>query len=541
MAQKKTARKKTAAKRKKLTSRRMPAKKKKAPKKKTARASQKAPARSKKKPARRPVRSPSRRLSRPDVATILRGGRIVTAEASYVADVRIEGETIAAIGKDLPTDGAVEIDCRGAWVIPGGIDPHVHMELPFMGTVSKDDPETGTRCAVAGGTTMLIDFAIPTKQDRLLPVLDAWDKKFSGRTYCDYTYHMAVTNWNEEIAEEIPRVVRERGINSFKVFLAYQGVFDLNDTQLFYVIRAVREAGGIVLVHQVNGNVIPPMAERFIAEGKGGPLYHALSQPPEAEGEGTNKVIRMSEINDGAVYIVHTTAKEALEEIAAGRRRGKALAVYGETCPQYLFLTQDLYELPNFEGAKYVLSPPLRTKEHTEAMWKALADHTIETIGTDHCSFDFKGQKDLHGKTPDGKPFDARKDFRFIPNGFNGIEERMTLLYTYGVREGRISENRWIELCSTNAAKIFGLHPKKGTIAVGSDADLVVWDCESRGIISAKNHQSAADYNVYEGFKTAGKAKMTFVRGRRVWNDGSLEAPLGHGRFVPRGPFRKLV
>lgn len=518
--------------------------KRKAAPKKAAKKGKKAPSKSKKKtaPAKvlKNVKTKTALPLRAPSTTIIRGGKIVTSEATFLADVRIDGEKITAVAKDLPREiGAQEIDAKGALVIPGGIDPHVHLALPFMGTVSKDDPESGSRCAVSGGTTTLIDFAIPPKGENLIPALDAWDRKFMGKSLCDYSYHMAVTSWSERIAREIPRVVAERGINSFKVFMAYMGVLGVDDKELFNIIRAVKKAHGIVTVHAVNGQVLVSMAEQFVSEGKTGPLYHALSQPPEAEGEAASRIVRLSEIEGGAVYIVHTTVQQALCEIRNGRARGKAWAVYGETCPQYLFLTQDLYELPNFEGAKYVLSPPIRPKEHLDAMWRALSDRTIEVVGTDHCSFDFNGQKNLTGKTSDGKNFDAKKDFRFIPNGFNGIEERMALLYTYGVREGRISENRWVELTSTNAAKIFGMWPKKGTITVGADADLVVWDPETQGVISAKTHQSAADYNVYEGFKTRGKARMTFVRGRRVWNDGQLEASPGHGKFVRRGAFQK--
>ncbi|RMH54675.1 MAG: dihydropyrimidinase [Candidatus Hydrogenedentota bacterium] len=471
------------------------------------------------------------------MGTIIKGGRVVTASDSFEADVRIDGEKITAIGKNLEAgNGDETIDANGRWIIPGGIDPHVHLELPFMGTISKDDFDTGTQCALAGGTTTLIDFAIPPKGESMLKIIDDWDAKAKDKARCDYTYHAAVTDWNDQIAEEIPRVVKERGINSFKIFLAYYGVFGLNDDEAFRVVRAVKEAGGIVLVHAVNGNVLTAMATEMIANGQGEPIYHALSQPPEAEGEATGRIIRFTEIENGSVYIVHTTAIDALEEINAGRQRGKA-TVLGETCTQYFFLNQDLYELPNWEGAKYVLSPPLRPKEHSEALWKALNNHTIETIGTDHCSFDYNGQKNLKGTLPDGTPFDATKDFRFIPNGFNGIEERLMMMYTYGVKDGRISPERWVATCCTNAAKVFGLWPRKGTIAVGSDADIVLWDPDCSGTISAKTHKSAADYNVYEGYEIRGRATTTFVRGKVAYRDGEVLAEPGSGRFLKRGPF----
>lgn len=471
------------------------------------------------------------------MATVIKGGRIVTASESYHADIRIEGETIAYIGKDLAVfDGDRVIDANGRWVIPGGIDPHVHMELPFMGAVSRDDFDSGTAAALAGGTTCLIDFCIPSKGESVWSALEKWDAKAAPKARCDYSYHMAVTDWNDEIARDLPRVVSERGINSFKIFLAYIGVLGVDDNQAYRIVEAVRDAGGIVTVHAVNGQILVAMADRFLKEGKGAPIYHALSQPPEAEGEAAGRIIRMTEIAGGSVYIVHTTVKQALDEIAAGRARGKA-TVYGESCTQYFFLTQDLYELPNWEGAKYVLSPPIRPREHCEAMWHALNDHTIEVIGTDHCSFDFHGQKNNKGTLPDGTPFDATKDFRFIPNGFNGLEERLAMMYTYGVKEGRISPERWVETCSTNAAKIFGLYPKKGTVAVGADADLVLWDPDCDGVISAKTHKSRCDYNVYEGYKVRGRASVSLVRGQVAYEDGEVKASPGNGRFLKRGPF----
>lgn len=460
------------------------------------------------------------------MGTVIKGAKVVTAAESYEADVRIEGETIAAIGKDLETSGSDEvIDANGRWLIPGGIDPHVHLELPFMGTVSKDDFDSGGECALAGGTTSLIDFAIPNKGDSMIEALKTWDKKAKPKARCDFSYHAAVTDWNDQIAEEIPQIVKEHGINSFKIFLAYMGVFGVDDQEAFKIVRAVKRAGGIVAVHGVNGDVLVSMAEEMIANGQSDPIYHALSQPPSAEGEATGRIIRFTEINEGAVYIVHVTAKDAIHEIAQGRSRGRG-TIYGETCTQYLFLTQDLYELPDFEGAKYVLSPPLRPHEHTEELWRALADHRIETIGTDHCAFDFKGQKDM-----------GRDDFRQIPNGFNGIEERLAMIYSYGVKEGRLSPERWVELCSTNAAKIFGMYPRKGTIAIGSDADLVLWNPDVDDTISVETQKSKSDYNVYEGYKIRGRASETFLRGKLAFKDGEVLSKPGEGQFLKRTPF----
>lgn len=459
------------------------------------------------------------------MSTLIKGGKVVTAADSFQADVRFDGGVIKTIGKDLESrSGEKVIDAAGRWVIPGGIDPHVHMELPFMGTVSRDDFDSGGACALAGGTTTIIDFAIPPKGATLTSAFEAWNAKAKAKARCDYAYHMAITDWNEAIAAEIPKVVNEFGINSFKIFLAYMGVLGVDDYQAFNIVRAVEKAGGIVCVHAVNGNVLVAMADEMIKNGQTDPIYHALSQPPASEGEAAGRIIRFTEINGGAVYIVHTTVIDALKELAAGQSRGRA-TVIGETCTQYFFLTQDLYELPDFEGAKYVLSPPIRPREHCDAMWKALNDHTIEVIGTDHCSFDFAGQKEM-----------GRKDFRMIPNGLNGLEERLTMMYSYGVAEGRISPERWVETCCTNAAKVFGL-PGKGAIAVGADADIVLWDPNASGVISARTHKSRSDYNVYEGYKIRGKASMTFLRGELAYDNGEVLSAPGSGRYIKRGKF----
>jgi len=457
---------------------------------------------------------------------LIKGAKVVTSGATYQADVQIEGETIAAIGAKLESNsGDRVIDAAGRWLIPGGIDPHVHMALPFMGTVSRDDFDSGTAAAIAGGTTTIIDFAIPPKGASLLSSLKVWDEKARAKARCDYSYHMAVTDWNEGIAAEIPKIVDQYGINSFKIFLAYMGVLGVDDAAAFKILGAVRDAGGLVTVHAVNGHVLVALGEKFAAEGKLAPIYHALAQPPEAEGEATGRIIRFAEINQAGVYIVHISAEDAMNEVAAGRARGR-VPVIGESCTQYFFLTQDLYELPNFEGAKYVLSPPLRPRSHCDAMWRGLSDNSIEVIGTDHCSFDFKGQKDM-----------GRDDYRKIPNGLTGVEERMTMMYSYGVYEGRISAERWIATCATNAAKIFGIYPKKGVIAIGSDADVVLWDPATDGVISARTHKSRCDTNVFEGYKTKGRPSIVFVRGEVAFENGEVTAQPGNGRFLKRNRF----
>jgi dihydropyrimidinase len=455
--------------------------------------------------------------------TVIRNAEIVTASDRYRADVRIEGERITAIGEDLPAQpGDQVVDGDGQLLIPGGIDPHVHMALPFMGTVSIDDAESGTIAGIMGGTTCLIDFVIPYKGESLLETLASWNAKFEGKAAHDWTYHMAISDWNDGIAREIPIVVHEHGITSFKIFMAYKGVLGVDDAQIFHILEAARENGVTVNVHAVNGDVQLLLADRFAERGDTGTPYHALAQPPRAEGEATGRVIDLAAITGATVYIVHVTCDDAVERIAAARARGES--VWGETCPQYLLLDDSAYDLPDFESAKYVLSPPLRKREDQEALWNALRTDAISVVGTDHCAFQFKGQKNM-----------GRDDFRKIPNGFMGIEERMALLFTHGVRTGRIDVNRWVELTSTNAARIFGLWPRKGTVAVGADADLVLWDPEAHRTISARTHHSRCDYNVYEGFETVGAPTRVWVRGELAAMDGEFTGAPGRGRFVPRG------
>jgi dihydropyrimidinase len=454
---------------------------------------------------------------------IIKNADIVTASDRYRADVRVEGEKVVAIGEDIAAQPGDEIVEGGdQLLIPGGIDPHVHMALPFMGTVSIDDAESGTIAGIMGGTTGLIDFVIPYKGESLLETLAVWNAKFEGKAAHDWTYHMAISDWNEEIAREIPIVVHDHGITSFKIFMAYKGVLQVDDQQIVHILEAAREHGVTVTVHAVNGDIVKLLSDRFAESGRTGPPFHALGQPARAEGEAAGRVIDLAAITGATVYIVHTTCDDAVEQIAAARARGES--VWGETCPQYLLLDDSYYDLPDFEGAKYVLSPPLRKREDQKALWNALRTDAISVVGTDHCAFMFKGQKDM-----------GREDFRRIPNGFMGIEERLTLLYTHGVRTGRIDVNRWVQLTSANAARIFGLWPRKGTIAVGADADLVLWDPEAHRTISARTHHSRCDYNVYEGFETVGAPTRVWVRGELAAADGEFTGAAGRGRFVPRG------
>ncbi|MBI4575605.1 MAG: dihydropyrimidinase [Planctomycetes bacterium] len=463
---------------------------------------------------------------------LIRQGDVVTATDRYTGDIYVENGHVAALGRDLSAfrrAGDEVVEAGELLVFPGGIDAHTHMELPFMGTVSTDDFRDGTVAAALGGTTGIIDFAIPAKGDGLLDTLARWHEKANGRAVVDYAFHMAVVDWNERIRDEIP-LVAERGVTSFKTFTAYKGVLGIDDGQLFSILRRVREAGGLVTVHAVNGDVLSVLAEEFVREGTTGPEYHYQTQPNCMEAEATHRSFALAGLARQGVYIVHMTCGESLDELRQARRAG--LTAYGETCVQYALLDESLYHKPDFEGAKYVLSPPLRSRKDTEEVWRALADGTLSTVATDHCPFNFQGQKD-RGRPP-------LADFRRIPNGLPGVEERMSLLYTYGVAAGRISLNRFVQLTSTNVARIFGLHPRKGTIAVGSDADLVLYDPRWEGTYSARRQASRCDTNVYEGWRQQGRVVHTIQRGRFLVRDGRFVGEEGGGRFIERPRFDPL-
>lgn len=454
---------------------------------------------------------------------LIKNARIVGATESFVGDCLIEGETIAAVGRDLSSfEAGVDhvLDADGKWLLPGAIDVHVHLEMPFMGTISQDGYDDGTKAAVAGGTTTLIDFCLPSQEQSLKEALALWDEKARDKAHCDYSYHMAITHWDESIKAEVKEIF-EHGITSFKVFTAYKGALMISDEAIFDLMQTVRELGGIVSAHAVNGDVLNILASQFAAEGKLSTHYHPLCQPPVAEGEATGRVLELGHLAGQPAYIVHMTCRESVEELARARLRG--WQSYGETCPQYLLLDDSVYDLPNFEGAKYVLSPPIRKKHDQEMLWGALANGIIQTVGTDHVTFNFEGQKDM-----------GKDDFRLIPNGLNGVEERLSLLYTHGVAEGRITENRWVEVCCTNPAKLFGLYPQKGVIAPGSDADLVLFDPKKNSTISAQTHHSKCDSNVYEGFSLSGSPSHVFVRGQLSFEDGEFKGEKGRGKFLAR-------
>lgn len=459
--------------------------------------------------------------------TLIQHAEIVTASDQFRGDLLFEDGKILAVGADLSDSRYDErIDAQGKYLLPGGLDVHCHLEMPFMGSVSKDDYETGSRCAIAGGTTSLIEFCIPTKGGTIKDALAAWDAKSKPKALCDFSYHMCIVDWNEGIRKELD-LCFERGITSFKIFTAYKGALMISDEEIFDLMLEVRKRGGLVTAHAVNGDVLNILAAKFAAEGKLSPHYHPLCQPPFAEGEATGRVLELGHMADQPAYIVHMTCKEAVDELARARQRG--WESYGEVCAQHLTLDESLHDLPDFEGAKYVMSPPLRKEHDREALWAALANGTIQVVGTDHCTFDFKGQKDM-----------GRDDFRKIPNGLNGLQERMPIVWSNGVNQQRISLQRMVEVCCTNPAKMFGLYPRKGSLLPGSDADLVLWDPNQSYTISASNHQSACDTNVYEGYKIDATPVTVIIRGQKVYDQGKFLVEPGFGQFLERPAGRPM-
>jgi dihydropyrimidinase len=459
--------------------------------------------------------------------TLIRGGTVVTATDLYRGDVLIEDEKISAIGSpnaDLTPfgDQTRVIDASGKYVIPGGIDVHTHLDMPFGGTTSADDFESGTIAAAHGGTTSVVDFAIQYRGQTLRHALDAWREKAEGKAAIDYGFHMIVTDLNDSVEAEMDELVRE-GVTSFKLFMAYPGVFMLDDGSIFRALLRTRENGGTICMHAENGGVIDVLVKKALAEGKTAPQYHALTRPARAEAEATHRAIALAEMAGVPIYIVHLSAAEALEIVTEARDRG--LPAYAETCPQYLFLSYENYEEPGFDGAKYVMSPPLRPKETQDRLWRGLASNDLQAVSTDHCPFCMKEQKEL-----------GREDFSKIPNGAPGIETRMSLVHDGGVRTGKISWNRFVELTSTSPAKIFGLFPRKGTVAPGSDADLVVFDPNRKQTLSAKTLHMKVDYNPYEGREVTGVAETVLSRGKVIVENGKFVGRAGAGSFLKRNP-----
>src|SRR4051794_25212107 len=455
------------------------------------------------------------------MTTLIKNGRIVTAVDDYHADILIDGGTIVTIGKSIEAEADTVIDAKGRLVIPGGIDPHTHMELPFGGTAASDTFETGTIAAAHGGTTTIIDFAVQYKGQSLKQAVDAWHAKADGKTSIDYGFHLICTDLPDERLPEMRPMIDE-GVSSFKLFMAYPGVFLVDDATIFKAMGMAGENGGLICMHAENGVVIDAIVKKALAEGKTAPKYHALTRPTKAEAEGVHRAIAIAEMANSPVYIVHLSCYDALKEVQHARDLG--LPAFAETCPQYLLLDYSFYEKEGFEGAKYVMTPPLRDIENQEKLWKGLRSDDLQVISTDHCPFCMKEQKEL-----------GRDDFSKIPNGGPGVEHRMSLVYNGGVAEGRISLNRFVEITSTSAAKIFGLFPKKGTIAVGSDADIVIFDPNEEMTISAKTHHMNVDYSCYEGWKVKGVTKTVLSRGEVVIEEGAYVGRAGKGQFLKRG------
>ncbi|RBW70997.1 dihydropyrimidinase [Bacillus taeanensis] len=457
---------------------------------------------------------------------LIRGGTIVTASDCYVGEVLIEGEKVAAIGEQLDEEHAEIIDASGCYIFPGGIDPHTHLDMPFGGTVTADDFETGTRAAAFGGTTSIIDFCLTTKGNTLASAIQTWHKKAKGKACIDYGFHLMVSEASDEVLQELGAVVEKEGISSLKVFLAYKNVLQVDDETLFKTLVKAEQLGALVQVHAENGDVIDYLTKKALAEGKSEPIYHALTRPPEAEGEATGRAIALTALANAQLYVVHVSCAEAVKRIAEAREKG--WKIYGETCPQYLVLDISSLDQPNFEGAKYVWSPPLREKWHQEVLWSALRSGILQTVGSDQCSFNFNGQKEL-----------GRGDFTKIPNGGPMIEDRFSLLYSEGVAKGRLSLNQFVDVISTKAAKLFGLFPKKGTIVVGSDADLVIFNPHAKRTISKKSHHMNVDYNAFEGMEVKGDIISVLSRGKYVIKEKEFVGQAGAGQFLKRRAFRQ--
>ncbi len=458
------------------------------------------------------------------MSVLIKGGRVLTAADDYVGDVYVEGERISLIGESLDVQADKVIDAAGKYVLPGAIDPHTHLDMPFGGTVTIDDVESGQTSAAFGGTTCHVDFILQLQGQSFATAFDEWKAKANGKQVIDMGYHMAVTDLKEGGTLEELASLPDEGITSYKLFMAYKGALMVDDETLFRTMQVAAETGALVMVHAENGDAIDVLVKEALAAGHTEPKYHALTRPPETEGEATNRAIQLSRVAGSPLYVVHVSCAEAVEPIAIAREKG--WDVWGETCTQYFFVDYSFLERPDFEGAKYVYTPPPRDKANQDVLWNAVRTDVLSIVSTDHCAFLWDGQKTM-----------GKDDFSKIPNGGPGLENRLQMIHEFGVRTGRISLNRMVELLSTNPAKLFGLYPRKGTIAVGSDADIVVFDPERKVTISASTHHSKADYNLFEGTEVTGVPEIVLLRGNVLVEDGELVASPGIGQFVRRARF----
>jgi dihydropyrimidinase len=453
---------------------------------------------------------------------LIKNGEVVTSTERYIADVYCENGKIVAIGTDLEKASSKDrvIDAKGQFIFPGGIDAHVHMELGFMGTVSADDFETGTAAGVAGGTTSIIDFVIPNRDQPIMDALEAWHAK-AEKSVSDYAFHMALTWFGDDTAKDMRTCVEKHGISSFKTFMAYKGAIGVDDEELIRIMEAAKGIGALVSAHCEHGDAVVAMQQQFLKAGKTDPKYHAQSRPSWVEGEATNRAIQLARINGNPIYIVHLTCEEALDAVREARNRGQV--VLAETCAQYLLLDDSVYDKPDFEGAAYVMSPPIRPKHHQDKLWAGISSGLIQVVATDHCPFNQEGQKDM-----------GKDDFTHIPNGAAGIENRLGLLWTYGVKTGKLDIHRFVDIFATQPAKIFGMYPQKGSVVIGGDADLVIFDPNQETVISSKTNHHNCDRSIFEGFAISGKNTHVIVNGRVQFEDGKLDVEKGKGRYISR-------
>ena len=451
------------------------------------------------------------------MSIVIRGGTVVTADMTFPADVLIEGEKIDAVGKGLKGDKVV--DATGCYVMPGGIDPHTHLEMPFMGTTAYEDFSSGTRAAISGGTTMIVDFVLPANKQSLVEALQEWHQK-AGKAASDFSFHVAITWWGEQVWREMAEVVK-RGVNTFKHFMAYKGALMVNDDEMYQSFLRCAELGALPLVHAENGDVVARLQQRYMAAGTTGPEGHAYSRPPEVEGEATNRAIMIADMAGVPLYVVHTSCEQSHEAIRRARQKG--MRVYGEPLIQHLLLDESEYMNKDWDyAARRVMSPPFRSKQHQDSLWAGLQAGSLQVVATDHCAFTTQQKRAGVG------------NFAKIPNGTGGLEDRLPLLWSYGVNTGRLTPNEFVAVTSTNIAKILNLYPKKGAVLAGADADLIVWDPKREKTITAKAQQSIIDYNVFEGFKVKGLPRFVLTRGEVAIAEDKVDTHQGHGEFVAR-------